>query len=59
MSDQPFMRAYSETLVLAEHLGVYAAAQPCSGIKTVMPRAFSPGSGTASPVVMGHLKSVA
>lgn len=55
------MRLRSETLVLAEHLGDYAAAQPCSGIKSVMPRAFSPGSGTASPAVKikTAIKSVA
>ena len=49
----------SETLVLAEHLGDYAASQPCSGTVIVAPHSFSPGAGTASPVVVVATKTAA
>jgi hypothetical protein len=49
----------SETLVLAEHLGIYAATQPCSGTTIVVSHAFSPGSGTASPQVIFSTKTAA
>lgn len=59
MTDLSNTRSHSETLVLAEHLGVYAATQPCSGTKVVASHAFSPGTGTASPQIVGSTKKSA